>query len=312
MRLLPAFLRLVRWPNLLFIAITQILFVYCIIHPVFYTAGVVPNVHGVYFILLMAASVFIAAAGYIINDYFDLNIDLVNKPDKLQVDKIINRRWVIAWHLILSVIGISLSLYVDLKTNTRFIVLANSICVVLLFLYSISLKKKLLIGNIVISLLTAWVILVISWAETSNLLRVIEIGSYTEKITRITMLYAGFAFVISLIREVVKDMEDIEGDRKYGCKTMPIMWGINASKVFVAVWLVVLIAALSVVQFYVLQFKWWWSAAYCILFIIAPLLWIFKKLFSAGSSKDYHQLSTYIKLAMFTGILSMLFFRFYL
>jgi 4-hydroxybenzoate polyprenyltransferase len=260
----------------------------------------------------MAASVLIAAAGYIINDYFDLNIDQVNKPDKLVVDKIINRRWVIAWHLILSAVGLALSLYVDLKTNSRFIVLANSICVVLLFLYSISLKKKLLIGNVVISVLTAWVILVITWAETSNLLRVIEIGSYTEKITRITMLYAGFAFVISLIREVVKDMEDIEGDRKYGCRTMPIVWGINASKVFVAVWLVVLISALSVVQFYVLQFRWWWSAAYCILSIIIPLLWIFKKLFSANTSKDYHQLSTYIKLAMFTGILSMLFFRFYL
>jgi len=208
-----------------FIALTQVLFVYCIIHPIFYSAGVVPNIYGQYFLLLMLSSVLIAAAGYIINDYFDLNIDQVNKPDKLIVEKILNRRWVIVWHLILSVIGVGLALYIDIKTNARFIVIANSVCVLLLFLYSISLKKKLLIGNVVISLLTAWVILVITWAETSNLLQVIEQGSYTEKISRITFLYAGFAFVISLIREVIKDMEDIEGDRKYGCKTMPIVWG---------------------------------------------------------------------------------------
>lgn len=301
-----------RWPNLVFIAITQILFVYCIIHPVFYAAGVIPNINGHFFLLLMISSVMIAAAGYIINDYFDLNIDQVNKPRKLIVEKIIHRRWVILWHLLLSTISILLFLYIDVKTNARFLSIINIACVLLLFIYSVSLKKKLLVGNVVISLLTAWVMLVITWAETSNLLKTIAIGSYTEKITRITFLYAGFAFVISLIREVVKDMEDIEGDRKYGCQTMPIVWGILASKIFVAVWLVVLIAALSVVQFYVLQFRWWWSAVYCIIFIIIPLLYIFKKLYRANTSNDFHRLSTYIKLTMFTGILSMLFFRFYL
>jgi 4-hydroxybenzoate polyprenyltransferase len=289
-----------------------VLFVYCIIHPIFFTAGVIPNIHGHYFVLLMISSIVIAAAGYIINDYFDLNIDQVNKPDKLIVEKVINRRWVILWHLLLSLIGILLFLYIDIKTNTRFLTIANAGCVLLLFLYSISLKKKLLVGNILISILTAWVILVIAWAETSNLLQTMAIGSYTEKITRITFLYAGFAFVISLIREVVKDMEDIEGDRRYGCKTMPIVWGIIASKIFIAVWLVVLIAALSIVQFYVLQFRWWWSAAYCIIFIIVPLLHIFRKLFQANTSADYHKLSTAIKVTMFTGILSMLFFRFYM
>ncbi|TDH26530.1 ubiquinone biosynthesis protein UbiA [Segetibacter sp. 3557_3] len=312
MKLLSAFMRLIRWPNLVFIAITQLLFVYCIVHPVFEAAGVVPNISGIYFLALAAASVLIAAAGYIINDYFDLNIDRVNKPDKLVVDKIINRRSVILWHLLFSLLGVLLSFFVDWLTSARFITIANLGCVLLLFLYSISLKKKLLSGNVVISLLTAWVILVITWAETSNLLQTIDTGSYTEKITRITFLYAGFAFVISLIREVVKDMEDIEGDRRYGCRTMPIVWGINVSKVFVAVWMIVLMAALLIVQFYVLQFRWWFSAIYCILFVIVPLLLIFRKLFTARTSADYHQLSSWIKIVMFTGILSMVFFRIYL
>ena len=312
MRLTAAFLQLVRWPNLVFIAITQVLFVYCIVHPVMYSAGAVPNIHGIYFILLTTASVLIAAAGYIINDYFDLNIDLVNKPDKLIVQKVINRRWALFWHLFLSGAGIIISFYIDYKTNVRFLGFANSMCVLLLFLYSISLKKKLLWGNLLISLLTAWVILVVGWCETSKLLQPVLLGSFTEKITRITFLYAGFAFVISLIREVIKDMEDMEGDSRYGCRTMPIVWGINATKVFVAVWLVVLAGALSVVQFYVLVFQWWWSAAYCLLFIIAPLVYIFKLLLISTAPKEYHKLSSLVKLVMFTGILSMIFFRLYL
>lgn len=296
----------------MFIAITQILFVYCIVHPVFSAADAVPNIRGVYFILLMLSSVTIAAAGYIINDYFDLNIDLINKPDKLVVAKIISRRWVIFWHLFLSITGIAVGFYIDRKTNVRFLGVANFACVALLFIYSISLKKKLLSGNIVISALTAWVILVIGWCETSNLLQPNLIGNFTEKITRISFLYAGFAFVISLIREVVKDMEDMEGDRRYGCNTMPIALGINATKVFIAVWLVVLTAALLIVQFYVLVFKWWWSATYCVLLIIIPLIYIFKTLFSVNTGKEYHRLSSLIKVVMFTGILSMIFFRLYL
>lgn len=275
-------------------------------------AGAVPNIKGEYFILLMISSVLIAAAGYIINDYFDLNIDQVNKPDKLVVERIINRRWVIFWHLFLSIIGIALGFYIDWFTRVRFLGIANAICVLFLFVYSISLKKKLLTGNVLISALTAWTILVIGWCETSNLLQPALRGTYTEKITRIAFLYAGFAFVISLIREVIKDMEDIEGDRRFGCYTMPIALGINASKVFVGVWLVVLAGALAIVQFYVMVFQWWWSAAYCIITIVIPLIYIFKLLIAAQTSENYHKLSSLIKLVMFTGILSMIFFRFYL
>ena len=297
-----------RWPNLLFIAITQILFVYCIVHPVFVKAGLSPNIAGIYFVLLMISSVLLAAAGNIINDYFDLNIDQINKPEKLVVEKIISRRWVILWHLLFSGIGIIIGFYIDIKTNVRFLGFTHMFLVLLLFLYSVSFKKKLLTGNILISLLTAWVILVVYWCEASNLTRPVLIGS----LTRITFLYAGFAFVISLIREVVKDIEDIEGDRRFGCYTMPIALGLNASKVFVAVWLVVLIGTLLIVQFYVLNYKWWWSAVYCIVFIVIPLLYIFKLLFQASKSKDFHRLSSLIKAAMLTGILSMLFFRVYL
>ena len=106
----------------------------------------------------------------------------------------------------------------------------------------------------------------------------------------------------------LKDIEDMPGDAKYGCKTMPIIWGVHVSKVFVSTWLVVLITSLGVIQFYVLQFRWWWSALYCFLLIIVPLLYILRKLFSARTTEDFHRLSSIIKIAMLTGILSMAFF----
>ncbi len=309
MKLFTAFLKLIRWPNLLFIALTQLLFVYCVVEPLYAVAGKTPVIHGIHFWLLCLSSVLVAAAGYIINDYFDLNIDLVNKPDKLVVDKIIPRRWTIVLHLAFSIAAIIIGFYLDFTTPVLFLGLANMVCVLLLFIYSISLKKKLLIGNILISLLTAWVVLVITYCEFVSYPRIRGID--IAKLSRYTFLYAGFAFVISIIREVVKDMEDIEGDRRYGCTTMPIVWGMRASKIFVAVWLVVLICTLTILQFYVLTFKWWLSAAYGILFIIAPLINIFRDLFKAHTPKDFHSLSTRVKVVMFTGILSLIFIKFY-
>jgi len=278
--------------------------------PVFANSTVMPNVRGWIFGLICVSSVLIAAAGYIINDYFDLNIDQVNKPEKLVVDKVIKRRWTIFWHIAFSLTGVAIGFYVDYSTRIWLLGFSNAICVFLLFIYSTSLKRRFLAGNILISLLTSWVILVVAWCEYNHLIK-INSGLPADKILRDTFLYAGFAFVISLVREVIKDMEDIEGDRKYGCKTMPIIWGINATKVFVAVWLMVLTGILIIIQVYALRLGWQLSVIYSLLLIIAPLIWIFKKLYSAKTSEDFHRISTLIKFVMLTGILSMIFFKIY-
>jgi 4-hydroxybenzoate polyprenyltransferase len=282
---------------------------YCVLQPFLAQAAKKPNLNPLHFSLLVVSSVFIAAAGYIINDYFDLNIDRINKPDRLIVQNIIRRRWTIIWHFFLSMAGIAIGFYLDFTTKVTLLGFSNLICACLLFIYSVSLKRKLLAGNILIALLTAWTILVVTWCEV-----ILFIGSQdinTPKIARITMLYAGFAFVISLVREAVKDMEDIEGDRKYGCRTMPIVWGINASKIYTAVWLIILVISLIALQVYVLLFHWWLSAVYCLIFILIPLIQIFRKLFKAQTQQDFHNLSSMVKLVMLTGILSMIFFRFY-
>lgn len=318
MKLFDAFLRLIRWPNLVFIALTQWLFYYCVVQSL-YKADHIPrhnNETTLLFYLLMAASVMIAAAGYIINDYFDLQIDAVNKPDRIVVDKVVKRRWAIFWHIFLSFAGVLLSLYVSYKTGRWIIVLANIFCVLLLWFYSTTFKKKILSGNIIIAALTAWVIVVVYFFAGAS---IINYKGWTaavypfdiKRFYKLTILYAGFAFMMSVIREVIKDIEDMYGDARYDCKTMPIVWGVPAAKVFTAVWIVVCIATLSILQLYAWQLGWWPVSLYCIAAIIMPLIIILNKLYRATVPADYHHISSITKLVMLAGILSMLFFKFY-
>ncbi len=309
MKTLTAFFRLIRWPNLLFIVLTQMLFRYFILPFVYATPHEgyesIKLSEGLFY-LLVPASVCIAAAGYIINDYFDENIDQVNKTEKVVVGRFINRRSAILLHALLSFIGLALSIYVGYRLRNIFIPLFNFLAINVLLVYSSTFKKKILIGNILISLLTAWVILVLTIAEYR--FRISPADVVWQRLIKMSFIYAGFAFIISLIREVIKDMEDMEGDLRYGCRTMPIAWGLPVSKVFTAVWIVVLAGVLFAILIYVVQLGWWFSAFYSLVAIIIPLLWVLQKLYKATTSADFHQLSSAVKLIMLAGILSMLFF----
>ena len=234
MKSVAAFFNLVRWPNLLFIIITQFLFYNCVYLPL--VSNMPGNDTKFLFYLLVISSVLIAAACYIINDYFDLQIDIINKPRKIIIDKFIKRRWAIIWHLLLSGLGILLSFYISYKTRMWLITVINTCCVMLLWFYSVTFKKKLLVGNIIIAALTAWVILAVHFFTTAHLFS-FSGNEYlnVRRYFKFTLLYAGFAFIMTVIREVIKDMEDTDGDRKYGCNTMPIAGGIPAAKIFTAI-----------------------------------------------------------------------------
>jgi len=301
-----AFLKLIRWQNLLFIVLTQVLYDYCIYQTIYGSNSAQQLV------LIILASVLIAAAGYIINDYFDLNIDQINKPDRVIVNNAVSRRWAIFWHLVFSLLGLFFTVMALPPSLFWYLILANLLSILLLWLYSTNFKKQLLVGNVIISMLTSWVILILFFSKTPLSVDNIISADHKEiRLFRLTMLYAGFAFIISLIREVLKDMEDRVGDARYGCITMPIVWGLPASKVFVAVWIIVLAGTLVILQLYVLAYGWWLSIAYCLLAIVAPLLIVLSKLTAAQSQQDFHLLSRYVKGIMFTGILSMLFFYYY-
>lgn len=321
MQTIKAFFRLIRWPNLVIIALTQFLFYYCVMRPSYTASGWVPALGWGRLGLLTLAFACMAAAGYIINDYFDVNIDLVNKPDRLIVDRFISRRWAMWWHGMLSLAGVAISVYLGIVLHFYLLPLLNFACVALLFLYSVSLKKQLLSGNILVAVLSSWAIGVLLWIGVNDdLLHHLGMlpdadpskpGINYARFARIGVLYCCFSFIISMIREVIKDMEDTEGDAKYGCRTIPIAWGFTTAKVFAGTWIVVLLGALGFVTAYVLYFRMYLSAVYLVVAIILPLLYVFRGLIPAKTPKDFHRLSTLVKVIMLTGILSLLFFTYY-
>lgn len=311
MKVFIHFLKLVRWPNLLFILLAECLFHFCIYKPLYPLGGSAAD-HQFYFILI--TYILIAAAGYIINDYFDVNIDQVNKPEKVVVGEYISRRWVIFWHLIFSLLGIYISTIAFPFQLYWHIHVANLATILFLWFYSTNFKKDFLVGNVVISILTAWSIAVVYFSKfTVTELFHPEIESIANvRFFKLMLLYSAFAFILTLVREALKDMEDIEGDEKFGCKTLPIVWGLMPTKVYIAVWLMVVIVMLTVIQIFVLPLGWWISIIYCIVLIVAPLIYVLVKLPSSFTSKDFTKLSSWIKFAMLAGILSMGFFYFLL
>lgn len=307
-----AFFRLVRYPNLIFIALTQSLFYFIIEQSIFseieYATGSLLGTND--FFLLLLSSVAIAAGGYIINDYFDMDIDNVNKPHKLVIGKLISRRWAMLFHMLLSLIGLFLTAVVALHLNNIMLLVFNFVSVVLLLFYSTTFKKRLLVGNVIISLLTAWVVGVLFIAEIkfSDADYMLKNLAVIERLYKFTLIYAGFAFIVSLVREVVKDLEDIIGDKKYGCTTMPIVWGVNASKIYASIWLVVLIGALGAIFFYTIINTWNGLIPVLVIVLLSFLIFILFQIKKASTSKDFRKISSQVKLLMLIGILSMLLF----
>jgi len=267
------------------------------------------------FYWMLSASLTIAAAGYIINDYFDLRIDMLNKPGKIILEKKIKRRWAIIFHLLLSLIGIICSFMASKLTGQWLILVGNTICVFLLWFYSTHFKRMLLTGNIVIALLIAWVFVVMYFLiypsyATSLSHAGISMSVFKPFLFKTIISYAGFAFILTLVREVIKDLEDMHGDATYQCKTMPIVWGVPVSKIYAAVWILVCAASVCIIGLYLFMQGWWLASLYLFILIAIPLLLSLRKLRLASQTKDYHLISRELKMIMLAGILTMIFFKF--
>lgn len=269
-------LKLTRFGNLVMVAFAQ-----------YFTAAFLidkQSVFDVRLFLLSLSTMSIAAAGYIINDYYDVKIDYINKPDRVVIGKSITRRFAILFHVILSTIGIAIGIYLSWRITAL-----NVLSVFLLWLYSNNLKRLPFVGNLVVALLTgAAVYSVDILYRTGNALIVV---------------FAVFAIYMTLVREIIKDVEDLKGDNTFGCKTLPIVWGIRRTK-WVLYTIVVLFAATVVgLNFYytALPFR------YQLLFLFVPLLILVWKLMQADTRSDFMRLSTLCKVIMLMGIASMAF-----
>ncbi|MBC5774226.1 geranylgeranylglycerol-phosphate geranylgeranyltransferase [Pontibacter sp. KCTC 32443] len=277
---MKAFLNLIRFPNLVLIVLSQALAQACLLAPGINWSKVLEPGFG----LLSFSTVLIAAAGYIINDYYDVKIDAINKPGKLVVGTAVRRRHAMFAHLLFSLAGIAIGFWLSLSIG-----LINTGAVMLLWGYSARLKKLPLTGNIVTALLSASMLLVVA--------------VYDNSLNRITLSYALFAFLISLIREIIKDMEDVKGDASFECRTLPILLGIRKTKLVLYPIIAIFQAFLIVVVLhsrtsFILD-------GYMLLLVLLPAIWLTIKLTRADRKRDFSYLSNLNKFIMLTGILSM-------
>jgi len=300
-------LNLIRWKNLLLLALTQVLIKYALLDP---QLGATTSLDSFGFALLLIATICIAAAGYVVNDIYDIETDSVNKPDKLIVTKGISEKNAFTLFIILNIIGVGTGFYLSNWVGNGGLAAVFVIISALLYVYASYLKQMLIIGNIVVSLLVGMSLIVVGIFE---LLPAIAPDNQATQITFFELIldYAIFAVIINLIREIVKDLEDIEGDYKADMKTLPIVIGRERTRTVVTV---LSFLPMVAVVYYVITFlyKQELAVAYFALFIIAPLLYFSVKSFSAESKKDWQHLSAILKMTMFFGVLSMLLFKYIL
>lgn len=270
-----AVVRLVRANNLGIILFTQAMVWYFLVNE----KSALPDVG---FYLLAFSTLCIAAAGYIINDYYDVKIDLINKPDQLIVGKVISRREAIILHTIFNSVGIGMGAFMSWRVG-----LFHAACAFLLWLYSNRLKQIALLGNIAIGLLTA--------------LSVMVLALFYHHYDPFIFLFGLYAFFMTLIREIVKDIEDMKGDASFGCKTLPIWLGLRPTKnILYAILLVLVGLYLALAQFLHMYsyFYMGYSVGLAILLVILYVL-----LYKADTKKEFNFLSRYIKWIMVFGVL---------
>lgn len=310
-------LRLVRFKNLLIIAATMVLMRYFIMQPILQGFGLSLQLSTATFIMLVLATVFIAAAGYAINDYFDTRTDLVNRPGTVIVGKAVSRRVAIAIHLILSALGILLGTIVAIKVGRPVFSLLFILPVGILWFYSTIYKRQLLVGNIVVATLTGIVPLIPLIFEYPLFKVYWEvIVTYQLKVYVMVNLicgYALFAFLLTLVREIVKDMEDFEGDTVYGRNTLPVHFGIKASKITAASILILTLVSLIYLFYRHVELLpgenlFYISFLYFVFFILIPFAILIVMIFLAQDKRDFHRASVMNKILMLLGLIYTLVF----
>jgi 4-hydroxybenzoate polyprenyltransferase len=307
--MLVAILKLIRWKNLCIIAFTQYCIRYFLISGMlkFMNLGIILQMSDFNFFLLCLSTVLVAAAGYIFNDYFDTRIDMYNKPQQVIVGNLISRRQSMLLHTVFNILGVTLGFYVAHTVGLIKLGFIHLLSTGLLWFYSTNFKKQFLTGNIITSLLTAMVPLIVVLYELPVLLTKYKTvlqysGVNFNHVFQFVAVYSGFAFLTALIREIVKDMEDVEGDRQFGCSTLPIIYGYTAAKRTVIILCLIEMMLLMTVQVKQYTSGDMLSFTYFLISFQGGFAWFLYQLSRANKPTHYHQASRVIKFIMLLGI----------
>lgn len=305
-----AFLKLIRIENLLMIVITQVLLRYLVLQKVLNDHLVSLQLADGLFYLVVLSTVLIAAAGYIINDYFDLKTDLINHPETVVVDRVIKRRWAIILHLTFTFLGLLIGMYAALKTGYLRLAVFHVAAAILLWFYSTNFKRQLLVGNITVALLTAAVAFMPFIYEIGNLQRLYPNFIFDQRHVvlsgfKLAWIFSVFAFITTLAREIIKDMEDYEGDKATGCKTLPIVWGYRAGRI--SVFFLLLITAILLLfvvynSFRVERLLFTLSNVYILTGLVLPLLALAYFGLRSKLTAQFKKASLFLKMIMLLGL----------
>lgn len=311
MKTFGAFFKLVRWPNMIITALMM-----CLVH-----RCLMQMESSAAFTLLVISMVLIQAGGYVINDIFDMEIDAINKPEKQIVGKVFTEKQCNLFYIVLTIIGLACALAASVmalgnKFITIFACMALLAC--LLYSYSSRYKKKLVIGNIIVSLSVAFAVFVPWLFEmiyiSKHELLLITMQPLMRISLRFVLIYTAFAFLMTLIREIVKDMQDVKGDGRSHCRTIPIVWGMKAAQIIVIVLSFVTCAMIWIaadyfnglgfkITYYMLYASW----VFAFIVIINNLILITDK--SLRTERLFRLQSMWLKISMLLGVLSMFFIK---
>lgn len=310
------FLKLVRWPNLLIVAFTMILMRYAVIEPVIskITVSIIGGTGEMTplalkfpwydFLILILATVCLTAGGYVINDYFDIRTDLINRGEVIVGSKV-PRRQAMLWHNILNLIGVTAGFYISWKAGYFWMGMLFLIVSGLLYFYSASYKRQFLVGNLVVAVLTAMVPLLVVFYEWPALYRYYEVNAFSSPDVNIIFYWVGgfalFAFITTLTREIIKDIEDFEGDMAYGRNTVPVVTGILTARV-----IAILLTAATIVMLYLV-----WrfflhdkiTLVYISAAVVVPLAIVIYRLILSPGKRQLHSASRLMKIAQCSGVL---------
>lgn len=312
MKPLTAFFRLIRWRNLFIVFLTQGFVWLCVIRPMAAWSTVPVFLNALHFLLLSCSTILIAAAGYIINDYFDVKIDMINRPEKVIIDKTISRRAAILWHSLFNIIGFLLALYLARKMGNYLVVSIQLVCTLLLWFYSTTFKRQFVTGNVVVALLSGLTVMILAVYEPALYHHInfhyflTEGGRVVVNPFGVIAVYTYFAFMLTWMREIVKDMEDFKGDAEDGCVTMPIRIGLQRSTRYIIFFGILAILPLSIAAVKLFSGNWSVLGVYIFVALIVPLvLWLFF-LPKKATAKHYGEASRWLKIIMLAGIASLL------
>lgn len=294
---------IIRPINLILLAIGMYALDVCVLQPNFNTYGILFSLNELQFFLLVLSVVCICAGGYLINDYYDVQTDMINKPDKVFIgESKLSPASVYRVYMILTGIGFALGVYLSLAVEFWRLIALYVLAIALLFFYATTFKRIALIGNIIVALLAALSMLMVLVFEP-HLYQLARPGDYyiAEICNRFILTMAAFAFTTTMVREVIKDLEDVQGDRQSGAKTLPVRYGYGVSKLVIWIFVLATIGALvymltNILDQHQLVYVLYTGILFMCMIIIGVWTYI------AQSPQQFHRLSTLVKVTMGLGL----------